>query len=628
MLRLFDSSSAGIIDVKDAICMHIPELSRPKLVVFAAEIVSVVGSSLIPKLSFVIVSLSDRENHGMNCIITGASDDLKACFGNICEGSLLMLTAPKVMVVSNRQQRECIMLASVEDAFTLSASAGAGSKRTRKEMVSSTSCMEESPVISNETKRFVSLSSDGSLQSWPCQLSSAFNVRKILSSTSHIERHIPLLVGLLCHVSIMEDDDRKQSSPVVKYAVVLRELRYPDIITVYVTVDHQINPPFLIGAIVFMRNVTFKAAENMRNIYGKMSLTRKTLNSSIGIIGFLPAHIHLPDVFQTSLQSKLKVSSVIARHINSLRKSATRYSEDYYCWQPPPTTIAQLEQGNIYDRCSWRIVGRLEYIKSIHINMRCSICFNQQTVGRHVSHHPRYCNRCGKSSICPMWEGKFIIDDGTSTGYLHCEGAVMIEMLRTICGAGNECLDEFIEAAESKVSISGYERYDTFHISRNLSSKANTFDDWFEADAADDASYMLGDQSRQASAEANLEAVHETKSSTAVVNSVQAIEYKSNLDPILDLFRKALTHPRVNTDRIQFVVQLIQRKLLNTSKDMQTRDIALQQWYEDPALRFMVSTTQVSSYAAEMLDFDCRHVQPLSSDNCQHIAFEALRREY
>jgi hypothetical protein len=141
---------------------------------------------------------------------------------------------------------------------------------------------------------------------------------------------------------------------------------------------------------------------------------------------------------------------------------------------PPHICIGSLEKFRKYDYCCWAIIGRIEFIKCLSVTMRCSKCLNYSINVQNgyslVSNRQYNCEKCLQPLLLvPVWLGNICVDDGTGVCTVTCEGSVMTDILRIICGANNQILSDFIDEMEAQAWMKGSVRLDTFSVLRNYS---------------------------------------------------------------------------------------------------------------------------------------------------------------
>jgi len=81
-----------------------------------------------------------------------------------------------------------------------------------------------------------------------------------------------------------------------------------------------------------------------------------------------------------------------------------------------------------HNRCLWRVVGQVTFVRKVLVTLRCSLC---QVCAVTVGLEQR-CPRCGsKAHLAALWEATLAFDDGTAESDLHVEGLHALAMIRS-----------------------------------------------------------------------------------------------------------------------------------------------------------------------------------------------------
>ena len=283
-----------------------------------AEIVGIEYCTFIPDKSIALVNLRDRLRNNIFCVISGIKDEINriACKIFDCMSSN---SSPHLTVMGTT-------------CHALSESIQSDSSYTRRDLVIS-SCGEcdvicvksglkrkyesDAPLI----ERIIFL--NGSSQSFSStilesNLHEMLSIRQLLHLNFKKELRVTRCVGVVVHISSVHDENSKSAmsesysmwsrcghsycfdnqlmsettgesskdsyqcaNGSINYAVSIRDVNYPDLITLFIEKAHFRNC-FFVGSVIFVDHIQLLKTSSLRHVYAKLLSSRSSIVPVIG----------------------------------------------------------------------------------------------------------------------------------------------------------------------------------------------------------------------------------------------------------------------------------------------------------------------------------------------------------
>lgn len=205
-----------------------------------------------------------------------------------------------------------------------------------------------------------------------------------------------------------------------QYSMILRDINNADIITVYISSKNNYVNSITIGMYVRLSNCQLCISQNRKFVYVKSSDHKEMI---LEIIGFIENYEHLRQLASCRYRpSKLSIIS---------DNNSGRYTP--FPQFPPICKVSMLYKSRKYNRCLWKLIGCITFIKSVSVSLKCvnKPCMQKKISGERGNF---FCSTCASNkTLKTLWEAHVTFDDGSGECHLLMEGIVVTDMLQLLC---------------------------------------------------------------------------------------------------------------------------------------------------------------------------------------------------